>query len=890
MFELIYEIDKELSFQTKSLVVRIRSVEKKGSSYLFSSPTPISKGAIQKLATDKDRPVLSFLFDQKEKGSKNSDDIVQLPYSKSMQALKSLAATGKLFFNQHQLACDFFGKVEFFYFAASQSISGRFKIQGGAEFDVRECDFVCGGPPHWFIKGIMLRFVGTDISWKRLKDAYDGAIKKEDIPLFLEDMEEENSPKVIFDANISHVPQAASPFPVLKLKDRHGGFADLWMDYGENRLVHFHDSTPQSGFKRQIEQEKSWEKDLLETGFSPKFLPNSHYYCPLDKVGKSLAFLLELGWKIKDWQDNDVLNHSQINLSLDSLQNLIYLRGKVQYDTHEVDLANIAGAFNRREKFIQISPGTVGLLPSALPQGDLGSLVQECEIVSDALTFKRCQIGSLSSLFENKDAHIKLNSSFEELKTKLASFEAANAAPGPSFQGALRPYQQEGLNWLNGLYELGLHGMLADDMGLGKTVQVLAFLSRLNWSKPVLIVLPTSLLFNWKKEIELFLPSAPVLAFHGSNRSKEDLKGSKGIILTSYATLRIDLEYFLPIEFEIVILDEAQVMKNASSLIAKSIFQLHAALRISLTGTPIENNLQELWSHFHFLIPELLGEEKDFNSEVQAGLSDARYLFRIKRKIRPFLLRRKKEEVAKDLPEKIEQTVWLEMEPEQRRFYEDFLAGVKNNLLKKVALDGIGKHRMEVLESILCLRQICCHPDIVANQISSSPLESSKMNALIEDLETVLKENRKALIYSQFTSMLGLIAKVLKEKNWNFVYLDGQTKQRESVVAQFQNDPDIPFFLISLKAGGVGLNLTAADYVFLYDPWWNDAAENQAIDRAHRIGRNETVIAKRYVMAETIEEKIMKLKAMKKSLVDGIVSDEFSDSRFSEEDLLFLLT
>jgi SNF2 family DNA or RNA helicase len=327
-------------------------------------------------------------------------------------------------------------------------------------------------------------------------------------------------------------------------------------------------------------------------------------------------------------------------------------------------------------------------------------------------------------------------------------------------------------------------------------------------------------------------------------------------------------------------LDEAQTIKNAETQTARAVCELNARFRLTITGTPIENHLNELWSQFRFLMPDLLGEQASFQAEVQASSADSRFLQRIRRRIKPFILRRKKEEVAKDLPEKIEQVVWIEMTPEQRSFYDQFLANAKRSL--------DGKGRMEVLESILRLRQICCHSLLVADEVS----ESAKLEALLEDLDTIREEGKKALIYSQFTAMLSLIGKALKAKEWNYAYLDGSTTNRAEVVDSFQNDPEISLFLISLKAGGIGLNLTSADYVLLFDPWWNDAAENQAVNRAHRIGRIDTVIAKRYIIAESIEEKMMTLKAHKRGLIAGILDhDDFSaGSTLTDEDLRYLLS
>jgi SNF2 family DNA or RNA helicase len=297
-------------------------------------------------------------------------------------------------------------------------------------------------------------------------------------------------------------------------------------------------------------------------------------------------------------------------------------------------------------------------------------------------------------------------------------------------------------------------------------------------------------------------------------------------------------------------------------------------MRISLTGTPVENHLQELWSHFHFLIPSLFDSQDTFEASVQASQSDKRYLERIKKKIQPFLLRRRKQDVLQDLPSRIDQTILIEMENSQRNLYEQLLIQFKGGLLKKIELEGVKKHRMEILEALLRLRQVCCHPLLVSSLTTEEIPTSAKFEHVLQDLETIVEEGHKVLVYSQFTSMLKLFTKAANEKQWQYSYLDGQTADREKVVNTFQKTASQSIFFISLKAGGVGLNLTAADYVFLYDPWWNEAIEEQAISRAHRIGQKNTVITKRFVMAETIEEKMMQLKAAKRSLIFNILDSE----------------
>lgn len=856
---MIFHIDKDKSEQQGALVVQ--------------PSQPISAEALRKFGPPFDKARLESGY-------------ISIPSVHAIAALKQMTAMGQISFQGKVLAADFFGKVNLKYIVEPESsqaihVTGHL-CWGDNDIDIRQCDFVGQGNPHWFIRGNALKLITSEVSWKDLKRVYDKEPwilegKKKD--QFLEDEHVHIVMKGVL------TPQPNEVIPVLILKDRAGACADLWIDYGNGRRVMFNDPRSQGSISRNPEIEKSWEKDLLETDYINKIVSTSHYYCPVDKVAKSLLFLLEVGWQIIDWKGNRVLRHEDITLHVDRSGKDYVVKGKVCYETFEVDVSDVVGAFNRRDRFVQIGSGTVGLLPDASEHMGLQSLAEEGEVVSDGIKVRQGRLGSLMDIIETSN-NLQAGASIKELFEQLKDFSGLKrASVGSGFQGTLRPYQQEGVDWLSFLWEYGFHGLLADDMGLGKTVQVLALLSRLPSDKPHLIVAPTSLLFNWKKEIEKFLPGTVPYLHHGLSRSKDkQVLSSQAIILTSYATLRLDLPLLSDIAFQTVILDEAQVIKNPDTQVSLAVCKLQSKLRLSITGTPVENSLQELWSHFRFLMPDLLGSETDFAADIQAASADGRYLQRIKKRIRPFLLRRKKEDVAKDLPERIDQVVWVEMSPEQRQAYDAFLAGVRGGVLKKVELDGMGKHRIEILEAILRLRQICCHPLLVGE-----PCSSAKLDALMEDIETAIAEGRKVLVYSQFTSMLKLIGKSVQERSWAYSYLDGQTQDREKVVSSFQNDPSIPLFLISLKAGGVGLNLTAADYVFLVDPWWNDAVEEQAINRAHRIGRKDTVFAKRYVTVDSIEEKMMKLKAAKSKLVDDIFDEEALSATLTLDDLRALL-
>lgn len=900
MTEITFHIDSKLS--QGCLAIRLETAEREGHYLNISKNTPpLTWPSLTKLAQAKEMPTLELLkseelaYQTKVNGRAPSIathhfNLVHVSSKQSKETLKLLAATGKLYFNGKNLAADFFSESIFYYEVHSSDRTAQARIKNNTQdFPLHECDFVFQGPPHGYIKGVSLKFITSSATWKEVQRGFRLANLFEDHSFEGELLEEETI-EIRYAQGSSPI-QAADPLPFLKLGDRTGAFANLWLSYGKADFD-FHDPIlSKDGVKRNLAVEKSWEKDLLETDFMRKDTGKTHYYCPLDKVAKSLTFLLELGWKIYDRQGSQVVKNEQASLQAFEQPGSIVLKGSLNYADHKADLKDVKGAFNRRERFIQLSSGTVGLLPDSAEEAGLAFL-DEAELVGDELHLKKNRIGCLSDLWENKSFKIEVS-----IPEKIAAYlkrekPAEPFKPSADFLGTLRPYQEEGLHWLSLLYENGFNGILADDMGLGKTVQVLALLSRLPKGQGgILIVMPTTLLYNWEKEIQRFIPNRTVSRHHGPLRtgSASEL-AAPDIVLTSYSTLRLDRELFKQIPWQCLILDEAQAIKNPETQIAQAVCSLDAKFKLSITGTPVENNMQELWSQFRFLAPDLLGDRQEFESEISMGNCDFRYLKRIRKKIAPFFLRRKKQEVAQDLPEKIEQTVWIEMSPEQRQVYETFLSGVKGNLINKVRVDGLSKHRMEVLEAILRLRQICCHPLLAGLSFEEQEkLESAKLAAVLEDLETIVEEKRKVLVYSQFTSLLRLAEKAVREKGWPYCYLDGTTKNREAVVEQFQRESGIPIFLISLKAGGVGLNLTSADYVFIYDPWWNRSVEDQAIDRAHRIGRKEAVIAKRYICLESIEEKIMSLKEAKSKMIEELFEEGNLQGGFNEEDLLFLL-
>jgi SNF2 family DNA or RNA helicase len=435
-------------------------------------------------------------------------------------------------------------------------------------------------------------------------------------------------------------------------------------------------------------------------------------------------------------------------------------------------------------------------------------------------------------------------------------------------------------------------------MGLGKTVQMLAVLQdRVNEMKslkkserrPSLIVVPKSLLFNWRQECAKFTPKLRVLDYAGLDRA--DLRpdfDKYDVILTTYGTLRRDVLVLKDTPFDYVVLDEAQTIKNSGSQVAKASRLLSARHRLALSGTPIENHLGDLWSIFEFLNPGMLGRSTAFRTHAADSEKPESREF-LARGLRPFILRRTKQQVAADLPDKIEQTLYCQMSDEQARLYAELRDHYRQSLLGLIKTQGLAKSKMHVLEALLRLRQAACHPGLLDK--GKTEESSAKLDLLLPHLEELIDEKHKTLVFSQFTSMLAIVRHHLDQRGITYEYLDGQTRDRRGCVERFQNDENCPLFLISLKAGGLGLNLTAADYVFLLDPWWNPAVEAQAIDRAHRVGQTKQVFAYRLICRNTVEEKIAELQTKKRDLADAILQENGSVlEQLSADDLEMLLS
>jgi superfamily II DNA or RNA helicase len=498
-----------------------------------------------------------------------------------------------------------------------------------------------------------------------------------------------------------------------------------------------------------------------------------------------------------------------------------------------------------------------------------------------------------ATLRQHADWKVQAPSAWRERAAKQSGDARLECPPLGNLETVLRPYQKQGVAWLQFLRENGFGGILADEMGLGKTLQTLAFLRFVRQKQPgtapMLIVCPTSLVFNWAAEAKKFTPELKVLTLQGPERHAAFAQIEQSdLVITSYALVRRDAERYREFEFDTVVLDEAQHIKNRQTQNAQAVKAVKSKHRLVLTGTPLENSVLDLWSIFDFLMPGYLGTAKDFRERYELPIAkskDAAAQQRLSRRLRPFLLRRLKKDVAADLPARIEQVSFSELTPEQRGVYQQVIEASRKEVLDAVGAQGLAKSRLVVLTALLRLRQVCCDLRLLNLDKVDPATASSKLEMFGELLEEVIDGGHRVLVFSQFVKMLTLLKEKLTEENIEYCYLDGSTINRGAVVEKFQQNASIPVFLISLKAGGVGLNLTGADTVIHFDPWWNPAVEDQATDRAHRIGQTRVVTSYKLITRDTVEEKILLLQNKKRELIQATISgdEEFAAALNWEE-------
>lgn len=612
------------------------------------------------------------------------------------------------------------------------------------------------------------------------------------------------------------------------------------------------------------------------------------------KLAKVVATLVKEGWHVE--ADGKLYRQpGELRIEVNSGIDWFELHGEVQFGDQVAKLPQLLAALRKGESLITLGDGTTGMLPEEWLKkyGVLAGMGKETD---DHLRFTKSQVGLLDALLAAQP-EATFDGVFEKTRQMLRNFDGVTSVDPPkTFTGELRPYQKDGLGWLKFLREFSFGGCLADDMGLGKTVQVLGMLlarkEEIKRSpRPSLVVVPRSLVFNWLEEAKRFAPALRIVDHSHSQRAKAgEHLNDYDVVLTTYGTLRNDAVYLKDIEFDYLILDESQAIKNASSESAKAARLLQGNHRLALSGTPVQNHLGDLWSLFDFLNPGMLG-----TSSVLSGATaltkalDVDTKLVLAKALRPFILRRTKEQVAKDLPAKLEQTIYCELDKTQRKNYNELKEYYRKNLLDLVATQGMNKAKIQILEALLRLRQAACHPGLIDKKRVTDP--SAKLDMLIPRLIEIAEEGHKALVFSQFTSFLSIVKSRLDKEKIKYEYLDGKTKDRQARVDRFQSDPKLKLFLISLKAGGVGLNLTAADYVFLLDPWWNPAVEAQAIDRTHRIGQTRQVFACRLIAKDTVEEKVLELQNSKRQLAEAIINGDNSViSSLGREELELLLS
>ncbi|PRY52854.1 SNF2 family DNA or RNA helicase [Arcticibacter pallidicorallinus] len=593
----------------------------------------------------------------------------------------------------------------------------------------------------------------------------------------------------------------------------------------------------------------------------------------------------------------NTLNAHTINVSVKVLSGINWFNSliKVSFGKKQASLKHIHKAIRSKTKYVQLDDETRGILPQEWIE-KFSAYFNAGEILDhETLRIARTNFDTVAELYEEPWFSTDTKREINYLQERFANFSGIYPVEVPQdIKTDLREYQKNGLNWLNFLDDLNFGGCLADDMGLGKTIQIIAFilLQKAKTGRNTnLLVVPTSVLFNWSAEVEKFAPSLSLLTFYGPNRKKDSRDFDQyDIILTSYGTMVSDISTLKKFCFNYVFLDESQNIKNPGSQRHKAATQLQSRNRVAITGTPIENNTFDLYGQLSFACPGLLGNKQYFKDIYSTPIDKFKVSKRaneLRERIKPFILRRTKEQVAAELPEKTEMVVYCEMNEEQRKVYAAYEKEFRE-FISALDEQELPKNSVHILKGLTMLRQICNSPELLKGTRVKGD-SSCKIDELLEQIESKAPAH-KILVFSQFVGMLDLIKRELNKRGMKHAYLTGQTRNRRAEVESFENDPEIRVFLISLKAGGTGLNLTAADYVYLVDPWWNPAVENQAIDRCHRIGQKNNIVAVRLICKDTIEEKIMDLQASKKGLANDLIkADGPGLKSLKKTDLLSLL-
>jgi len=618
-------------------------------------------------------------------------------------------------------------------------------------------------------------------------------------------------------------------------------------------------------------------------------------YGILNWVNEHIDILKEKGYAIEQSTGNKkfLFASSKIDFEIKEDNDWFDINAIVYFGIHPIPFISLKQHILHKKREFLLPDGTIAIIPEKWfsQYGSLFSLADGGKV----LKLKKHHIGLITDLAADGITNVTLQRKLE----KLNDFEnIADTQMPVHFKGELRSYQKAGYNWFSFLREYNFGGCLADDMGLGKTIQTLAMLQKLkeedefnNTHSTSLIIMPTSLIYNWLNEAGKFTPKLKILAHTGSARNKDVSQFIKyDVVITTYGITRVDINEIQDFYFNYVILDESQNIKNPASKSFKSVRLLKSRHKLILSGTPVENSVGDLWTQLTFLNPGLLGTQAFFNEEYVQAIEkrkDEDKAKKLQAIIKPFVLRRTKEQVAEELPAKTEQIFYCDMSEDQASYYEKTKSAYRNDLLSSMDDGTYAKKQVQLLQGLTALRQLANHPKMIDENYES---DSGKFENVVHTLDNVLKGGHKVLIFSQFVKHLTIFKAHFEKEGIPFAYLDGSTKNRGEIVSEFQDNTDLKVFLISIKAGGVGLNLTQADYVFILDPWWNPAVEQQAIDRSHRIGQEKKVFIYKFIAKDTVEEKILALQNRKKRLASSLITTEESFFKsLSKEDIREIL-
>ena len=928
--ELLYVIDRELTLQGHGVAVTVLwRQRKKNGEWGKPQPAAFSAAEIEQLADPVDREILSALMGASDPYAGNYATVYarasfRLVGPITDRSLWLLASSRRLFLREADNNYDEMRPVSadegppwVFKLELTATSQGRRQlsgslIRGDDRMDVREPALVLASG-HLLARGSLARLEpGGAFPWlaelRRVRNP--PAFPDDAAPRLIETLARSRVDPTVLPEDLRYEVVDPQPRPRVHVErsrtaprypGEHELTAKVQFDY-DGTIVEFdtrstaYDPERRRMVRRNAAVEREAVQRLHQLGFRRGFGPanaSGDLTVAVVQFGRAVRTLVAEGWHVE--AEGAAFRTAQaMRVQVKSGIDWFELHGDLDFgEGRVVPLTSLLAALKRGEGTVLLDDGTRGMVPEDWLRRYV-RIAGFGDVEGDHVRYKPSQTALLDALLESQPA-VDVDEAFARAREAMTSFRGVQQVEVPAtFRGTLREYQLEALGWFDFLRRFGFGGCLADDMGLGKTVMVLALLDARRVSqdgphRPTVAVVPRSLVFNWIAEAKRFAPELRVLDYTGPDRIDAPL-ADHDLVLTTYGTLRRDAARLSSQEFDYVILDEAQAIKNPATASSKAVRLLRGRHRLALSGTPVENHIGELWSLFEFLNPGLLGTSTAFRKASLVQSRDGgEDLALVSRALKPLILRRTKDQVAPELPSRTEQTIYCELDEAQRRAYDELRSFYRTSLFRRVENDGLNKSKMHVLEALLRLRQAASHIGLVDKRRRDAP--SAKFDVLVPRLLEVIEEGHKALVFSQFTELLGLLRERLDEAKVIYEYLDGQTRDRGARVERFSTDPACHVFLISLKAGGLGLNLTAAEYVFLLDPWWNPAAEAQAIDRAHRIGQSRHVFAYRLIAKDTVEEKVAELQASKRQLADAILSaDPALIRNLKTEDLELLLS